>query len=85
MAPPKQPLLIRTHSLSADTDRILELLSREAADVLGWQASNSAILRALLRYAARQPAEWKSRALFPLIAQEIAAGVRRGYKKQVSY
>jgi hypothetical protein len=78
----KQPLLIRTHALTHNTHRVLEQLSQDATDTLGWTVSNSALVRALIRYASQQPPEWKSAALFPLIEQEIDAGVLWGSKKK---
>jgi hypothetical protein len=78
----KQPLLIRTHSLTHNTHRALEQLSQEATDALGWTVSNSALVRALIRHASQQPTEWKTVALFPLVEQEIEAGVLWGSKKQ---
>jgi hypothetical protein len=81
-APPKAPMAIRTHALSEDTDQILNQLSQEASDLLGWRASNSAIVRALLRYASQRPPDWKAKMLFPLIEREIVAGVHWGGKKQ---
>jgi hypothetical protein len=78
----KQPLLIRTHALTHNTNRVLEQLSQEATDTLGWTVSNSALVRALVWYAARQPREWKTTALFPLVEQEIATGIVWGSKKR---
>jgi hypothetical protein len=40
------------------------------------------VLRALLRYAAQQPASWGPTALFPLVEREIATGVAWGSKKK---
>jgi hypothetical protein len=80
--PRKQPLLIRSHTLTQDTDKILQYLSQEASDRLGWRASNSAVVRALLRYAAQRPDEWMVTTLFPLIEREIDAGVLWGSKKK---
>jgi hypothetical protein len=81
-APQKEPLVIRSHALSGETEHMLTQLSQEASALLGWRASNSAIVRALLRYASQQPTDWKAKRLFPLIEQEIAAGVLWGGKKK---
>jgi hypothetical protein len=78
----KQPLVIRTHSLMAESERLLQRWSQEATDALGWTVSSSAMLRALLQYAARQPTAWASTTLFPIIEQEIQAGVLWGSKKK---
>jgi hypothetical protein len=78
----KQPLVVRTHSLTPESERLLHQWSQEATDALGWTVSSSAVLRALLRYASRQPASWVPGNLFPIIEQEIAAGVLWGRKKK---
>jgi hypothetical protein len=78
----KQPLLIRTHTLTHNTHRALGQLSQEATDTLGWTVSNSALVRALIRYAIQQPQGWKTEALFPLVEQEIEAGTLWGSKKK---
>jgi hypothetical protein len=81
-APKKQHLVIRSHTLTRDTDRSLQQTSRDASVHLGWTVSSSAVLRALLRYAAQQPASWGPTALFPLVEREIATGVAWGSKKK---
>jgi hypothetical protein len=80
--PQKQPLFPRTHTLSRDADHLLQLLSQDATDALGWTVSSSAVIRALLRYVAQQPPAWLSTTLLPLIEQEITAGTFWGSKKK---
>jgi phage gp46-like protein len=80
-APKKQPLFPRTHTLSRNDDRVLQQLSQDASDALGWTVGSSAIIRALLQYVVQQPTAWASTALHPLIEQEIASGRVWGKKK----
>jgi hypothetical protein len=78
----QHPLVIRTHSLTVENSQLLHQLGQEASDRLGWTIGGSAIVRALLTYAERQPPAWASSTLFPLIEEEIAAGRVWGSKKQ---
>ena len=80
--PKKEPLVIRAHSLTRDTDRFLQQLRHEASDALGWTVSSSAIVRALLQVASQQPSSWIATALFPVIDREIAEGFVWGRKKK---
>lgn len=75
-------LFPRTHTLSQDDNRLLDRLSQDASDALGWTVSTSAVMRALLRYVAQQPPTWAPATLFPVIEQEIAAGTVWGSKQQ---
>jgi hypothetical protein len=79
--PPKQPFLIRTHTLTQETDILLQHLSRDASDFLGRSISSSAIIRALIRQVVKQgpPA---ADALFLEIERELKDGVIWGKKKQ---
>ena len=79
--PPKQPLLIRTHTFTKETETLLQHLSRDASDFLGRSISSSAVIRALIRQIAKQgpPA---ADALFLEIEQELKDGVMWGSKKQ---
>lgn len=79
--PLKKSLFIRTHTLTDENERTLQRLSQEASDIIGWTVSNSAVVRALLRYATAQPSPWVSTTLAPLIEQEIQAGMVWGSKK----
>ena len=78
----KHPLTPRTHSLTKDTNTILQRLSQDASDALGWTVGGSAIVRSLLRYVGQQPTSWVSATLHPLIEQEIANGTFWGSKKK---
>jgi len=79
--PPKQPLLIRTHTLTPEANDLLQQLSRDASDFLGRSISSSAVIRALIRQIAKQgpPA---ADALFLEIERELKDGVMWGSKKQ---
>jgi len=79
--PKRQPLVIRSLTLTHDADETLQRLSRDASDSLGWTVSSSAIVRALLRYVAQQPPAWALSHLFPLVEREIASGMVWGKKK----
>jgi hypothetical protein len=48
----KQPLVIRSLTLTPEADELLQHLSQDIADVPGWMVSSSAIVRALLRHVA---------------------------------
>ena len=71
----KQPLVVRSHTLTQEADTILRQLSQNASDALGWTVGSSAIVRALLRYVEQQPTAWAAATLHPLIEQEIANGL----------
>lgn len=78
----KYPLHPRTHTLSQPDELTLEHLRQYASDALGWTVGNSAVVRALIRYASQQPPEWAATALHPLIEQEIAGGTFWGSRKR---
>jgi len=78
----KEPILIRSFSLTPALDKTLQRLSQEGSDFTGWSISSSAVVRALLRYVEQQPASWASSVLFPLIGREIARGTVWGSKKK---
>jgi hypothetical protein len=80
--PKKQPLFPHTFTLSQDADRLLQQLSQDASDSLGWTVGSSAVIRALLRYVAQQPPGWAATALHPFIEQEITSGTFWGRKKK---
>jgi hypothetical protein len=80
--PQKQPLVVRSHTLTQDADTILKELNQDASDALGWTVGSSAVIRALLQYVAQQPPAWVSESLHPLIEQEIARGLFWGSKKK---
>ncbi len=80
--PKKQPLFPHTFTLGRDDDRLLQHLSQDASDALGWTVGSSAVIRALLQYVAQQSPAWASTTLHPLIEQEIASGRVWGKKKK---
>jgi hypothetical protein len=73
---------VRSHSLSPDAEQTLERLRQDASDALGWTVGKSAVVRALIRYAAQQSPEWAAATLHPLIAHEFDTGVVWGGKKK---
>jgi len=79
--PKRQPLVIRSLTLTHDADETVQRLSKNASDYLGWTVSSSAIVRALLRYVAQHPASWALSHLFPFVEREIASGIVWGKKK----
>jgi inactivated superfamily I helicase len=78
----KEPLVVRSFTLTPTLDQMLQRLSQEASDHTGWTVSTSAIVRALLRYVEQQPDTWALSYLFPLVEQELNAGVIWGSKKK---
>ena len=77
----KEPLIVRSFTITPALAAMVESLAHEASDFTGWSISTSAVLRALLRYAERQPVLWAREQLFPLVEQELQAGVKWGGKK----
>ncbi len=80
--PHKQPLVVRSHTLTQEADTILQQLSQDASDALGWTVGSSAVIRALLQYVDQQSPAWSSATLHPLIEREIAGGIFWGSKKK---
>jgi hypothetical protein len=80
--PLAEPLKVCTVKLTPAAERTLQQVSQDASDNLGWTVSNSATIRAVLRYIEDQPPTWAAAALHPLIEQEIAQGRVWGSKKQ---
>lgn len=83
---PASPKLIRTLSLTDEDATALDRLAQDAGDFLGWAASSSAVIRALIRHADRQAVDWQRGSLFSLMEKEIASGTtwggnRKGRKK----
>ena len=76
-----RPSLIRTHSLTAGDLKILQQISQDASDLLGWTVSGSAVVRALLRYADQQGEGWSRKQLFPLIENELVRGTMWGHRR----
>lgn len=80
--PFRDPLKVRTVKLTPAVELMLQTLSQDASDRLGWPVSHSAIVRALVRLANRQPPAWATSELHPLIEEEIAQGRVWGSKKR---
>ena len=78
---PKPRFLIRSLSLTPETDAAVQHLAQEASDQLGWTIGGSAIVRALVRHAAKQNPTWARKTLFPLIEREIQSGFVWGRRK----
>src|SRR4051794_7762068 len=78
----QEPLKVVTVKLTPTVGQTLRTLSQDASDALGWTVSSSAVVRALLLYAARRPAEWRGNSLLPLIEEEIAQGRVWGKKSK---
>jgi hypothetical protein len=79
--PPKPRFLIRSLSLTPETDATVQQLAQEASDQLGWTIGGSAIVQALVRHAAKQNLTWARKTLFPLSESEIQSGFVWGKKK----
>ncbi len=77
----KEPFVIRSLTLAADTNETLERVSQEATDYTGRKVSGSAVVRALLRYAEAQGYEWGIAHLCPLIETEFSSGRVWGKQK----
>jgi hypothetical protein len=77
----KEPILVRSHSLTPTTETILKWLSQDASDYIGRSVSSSAVVRALARYADQQSHTWLREILFPLIEQELSTGTAWGKTK----
>lgn len=78
---PNEPLRVYSLKLPPTAEELLQQLSQEASDALGWTVSNSAVVRALLRYVAEQPPSWRQSTLLPFIEREIAQGRVWGSRK----
>jgi hypothetical protein len=79
--PPKPALFSHSITLAPDVGEILQGFSQDAKDFTGRAVGRSAILRALVRYASRQGEQWLRSEVFPLIEQEMSAGVMWGKKQ----
>jgi hypothetical protein len=82
LKPRKYPLIPHTYALSTDDEQTLERLRHDASAALGWTVGNSAVVRALLRYAAQQSPGWATAALHPLIGRKLDTGTFWGSKKK---
>jgi hypothetical protein len=79
---PPEPLKVCSLKLTPAAEQVLQRLSQDASDALGWTVSSSALLRALLAYVEQQSPAWASSALYPFIEKEIEQGRVWGKKKQ---
>jgi len=78
----KEPLMVRSFTVTPAMDRTLQRLRQEGSDFTGWTVSSSAAVRALLRYVEQQPDTWARSYLYPLIEEEIDRGTVWGSKKR---
>lgn len=78
---PKNETLVRSLAHTTTTEEITRRLSQDATDYIGRAVSNSAVIRALIRYADTQGTTWIQKALFPLIERELESGMVWGKKK----
>ena len=78
----KEPLVVRSFTLTPTLDKTVKQFAQEASDTLGWTISTSAGIRALVRYAEHQGDGWAMSELFPFIEQELNAGVIWGSRKK---
>jgi hypothetical protein len=78
----KEPLVVRSFTLTPTLDKTVKQFAQEASDTLGWTISTSAVIRALVRYAEHQGDGWVRSELFPLVEQELNAGVIWGSRKK---
>lgn len=69
-------------TLTAGERTALTQLAREASDVVGRTISRSGVLRALVRYASRQPSGWVVEQLRPAIEEELSVHQWGNAKKQ---
>jgi hypothetical protein len=68
--------------LTPVAEEILQHLSQEATDRLGWTVSSSAVIRALIQYAGQESPARVVEIIHPLIEKEIAQGRVWGSKKR---
>jgi hypothetical protein len=77
---PRPPFLIKSITITQEIQDILDQLSQDASDFLGWTVSHSAIIRALVRQIAQQ-GPLAADALFLEVGRELERGVVWGKKK----
>lgn len=77
----KEALVVRSYSLSPVSDTALKRISDDATDVIGRTVSESAVIRAMIRYMNRYPFSWVRENLYPCIEDEIEEGTTWGRKK----
>jgi hypothetical protein len=79
--PPPKPTVVKAYSIAEDVESILQDLAGQATDEIGRPISSSTILRALVRHAGSQGAQWVRDHLIPLVEHELNAGIHHGKKK----
>jgi hypothetical protein len=77
----KEAIRISSLALTPSAEAALKRISRDATDVVGRTVSESAVVRALLRYIEQQPVPWRRTHLYPHIEAEMNAGVLWGKRK----
>jgi hypothetical protein len=81
-SPTRELVRVRSHSLTPATEITLKRLSQDASDVLDRAVSDSAILRALLRYVEQQSLSWIRGQLYPHVKEEMNSGPTWGKIKR---
>ena len=81
LRPKAGPLLVRSYFLTPVTDTALKRISDDATDVIGQIVSESAVIRAMIRYMNRYPFPWVRENLYPCIEDEIGEGTTWGRTK----
>jgi hypothetical protein len=83
--PPKRTrrdFIARSLTLTPVAETALRQIRQDASDSLGWTVGSSAVVRALLQYAAHHGTSWAQGSLFPLIEREIKGGLFWGSRKK---
>lgn len=78
---PKESLHVSSLALTPSTETTLKRISQDATDVVGRTVSDSAMVRALLRYIEQQPLPWVREQVYPYLEVEMNAGILWGRKK----
>lgn len=84
LPPKKEPFRISSFALTSSTETTLTRISHDATDVIGRRVSDSAVVRALLRYVEQQQLSWMREQVYPYIEKEVEAGTLWGRRKGVS-
>jgi hypothetical protein len=74
----KPSLVLRSYRADEGVQDTLDSISRDLTDILGHPVSQSAVIRGLIRWAARQEYEWLKEQLSLLVEGELNAGVSWG-------
>ena len=78
----RRDFVVRSLTLTPAADTTLHQISQDASDSLGWTVGSSAVVRALLQYAAQKGTSWAQISLFPQIEREIQGGLFWGSRKK---